>query len=65
MIEDIKAVEKIDDILNVSGIDVIFIGPNDLASSMGISLGMDNNNPDHKEAVNKVYQACANRGIPM
>ncbi len=65
MIEDIKAVEKIDDILNVSGIDVIFIGPNDLASSMGLPLGMDNKHPEHKEAVNKVYQACSNRGIPM
>ena len=55
----------IDDILNISGIDVIFIGPNDLASSMGLSLGMDNKHPEHQEAVNKVYQACSNRGIPM
>ena len=65
MIEDIKAVEQIEDILNIPGIDVIFIGPNDLASSMGLPLGMDNKHPEHKEAVDKVFKECSKRGIPV
>lgn len=35
LIEDIKAVEALDSILAVDGIDVFFIGPSDLAQSMG------------------------------
>ena len=33
-VEDAKAAENIDDILNVKGIDAVFMGPNDLAYSM-------------------------------
>lgn len=34
--EGTKAIENIDAILNVDGIDVIFIGPYDLSASLGI-----------------------------
>jgi 4-hydroxy-2-oxoheptanedioate aldolase len=34
-IEDREAVENIDEILRVDGIDVFFIGPSDLSQSMG------------------------------
>ena len=37
MIEDIKAVHNLEDILDVSGLDAIFIGPYDLSSSMQIT----------------------------
>ena len=35
LIEDIKAVENLDEILKVDHIDVFFVAPNDLASTMG------------------------------
>ena len=35
-IEHIQGVEHVDEILSVPGIDACFIGPNDLAASMGI-----------------------------
>jgi 4-hydroxy-2-oxoheptanedioate aldolase len=34
-LEDYEAIEKIDEILKVDGIDVFFIGPSDLSQSMG------------------------------
>ena len=34
-IESVKGVEVLDDILKVEGVDVVFIGPADLAASMG------------------------------
>ena len=37
MIENITAVENLDSILNVKGIDAIFIGPYDLSASLGIN----------------------------
>jgi 2-dehydro-3-deoxyglucarate aldolase/4-hydroxy-2-oxoheptanedioate aldolase len=44
-VETTEAVDNLDEILNVAGLDGIFIGPMDLASSMG-HLG----NPDHPDA---------------
>ena len=43
LIEDILAVENLDEILTVSGIDVFFVAPSDLAASMGYIH--DQNNP--------------------
>lgn len=39
-IEHIKGVENADAILSVPGVDACFIGPNDLAASMGLGLGV-------------------------
>ena len=63
-IEHINAVNHIDEILSVEGIDAFFIGPNDLAASMGVKLGLDNPDPRHIEAVNKVLAAGKKRHIP-
>ncbi len=63
-IEHIEAVNHIDEILSVEGIDAFFIGPNDLAASMGIKLGLDNPNPRHIEAVNKVLAAGKKHHVP-
>ncbi len=48
-IESIKAVDALDEILEVAGVDVYFIGPADLGATMGY-LG----NPSHPEVVNLV-----------
>ena len=39
-IEHIAGVERADEILSVPGVDACFIGPNDLAASMGLGLGV-------------------------
>ncbi|GAI93415.1 unnamed protein product [marine sediment metagenome] len=54
-IEHVDAVSHIDEILSVAGIDAFFIGPNDLAASMGVKLGLDNPDPRHIEAVSKGF----------
>lgn len=48
-VETVEAVNNLDDILTVDGLDGIFIGPMDLASSMG-HLG----NPGHPEAQEQI-----------
>ncbi len=48
-IESIKGVEALDDILKIEGLDVLFIGPADLAATMGY-LGK----PSEKEVVDLV-----------
>ena len=44
LIEDIKAVKNLDEILEVDEIDVFFVAPNDLAATMGY-IGKS----DHKD----------------
>ena len=60
-IEHINAVEAIDEILDVSGIDAVFIGPFDLSASMGLAGEFDN--PRYLEASSTVLEACKNKGI--
>jgi len=54
-VESLKGVEALDDILNVDGVDVVFMGPADLAGTMG-HLG----NPGHPE-VKAMVNKCLNR----
>ena len=65
MIEDTEAVRRIEEIMRVPGADVFFIGPNDLASSMGVPLGLDNPHPDHKAAVRQVLETGKRLGVPV
>lgn len=64
MLETKQAVDNADEILKVPGIDAVFIGPNDLAASMGLPLGLDNAHPDHVAAVESIRQSCENAGVP-
>jgi len=65
MIEDKEAVERAEEIMSVPGIDAIFIGPNDLACSMGVPLGLDNKHPDHIKAVSHVLETGKKLGVPV
>ena len=61
-IEHISAVEQIEDILAVQGLDALFIGPYDLAGSMGL-VGQ----PRHPQVLNAcecVLQAAQAKNIP-
>lgn len=64
-IEHIKGVEVADEILSVPGVDACFIGPNDLAASMGISLGVPLESTDERlvEAVEEIRLACVRNGV--
>ncbi len=60
MIETVKAVENVEAILSVDGVDGGYIGPADLALSMGLELG--NPGPDHEAAMLKVVEAAKKVG---
>lgn len=61
IIEQKEAVERIDEILAVPGIDVVFIGPNDLSYSYG---DRGRQTPRVEAAIAKVVEAAKKRGIP-
>ena len=60
-VETAKALENLDDILSVEGIDVAYIGPMDLSVNLGIPTQFDH--PRFKEAVEKVRKTCDKYGV--
>ena len=64
MIETAEALENLHDILSVPGLDSIFVGPNDLGQSLGVGTGMDREEPEVVEAMDRILAAATERGLP-
>lgn len=62
MIETKQAVEGIDDILSVPGIDAVYVGPADLSITLGLPPGMDNGGA-FEEARVAIAEACKRHGV--
>lgn len=64
-IEHIDGVEHCDEILGVPGVDACFIGPNDLAASMGLGLGtpLESDEPQVIEAIEHVRNTAKRVGV--
>jgi 2-dehydro-3-deoxyglucarate aldolase/4-hydroxy-2-oxoheptanedioate aldolase len=62
-IEHVKAVSNIDAILDVPGIDGVFVGPFDLSGSMDKPGRI--NDPEVQAAIQRVVQACAKRDVAV
>ena len=63
MIERVEAVEAIDEIVAVPGLDSVVLGPNDLSGSLGL-LGQVEH-PDVVAAMERVIAAASARGLPV
>ena len=59
-IESAAGVEHADEIAAVDGVDVLWLGPNDLAASLGIPGGFDR--PEYEQAVEHVVAAARSHG---
>ncbi len=64
-IEHIKGVEQCEEILSVPGVDACFIGPNDLAASMGLGLGtpLESDDPQVVEAIDHILKTAKSVGV--
>jgi 4-hydroxy-2-oxoheptanedioate aldolase len=63
MIETREALENLDDIMSVPGLDAVFVGPADLGQSLGEGPGMDRTEPAVVEAIDEVLAAAERNGI--
>ncbi len=61
-IESVPAIENLDAILEVNGIDAIFVGPNDLTISLGVPHQYEH--PKYEEALRRVISACKAHNVP-
>ena len=62
-IEGKEGIENIDDILNVKGIDVIFVGPYDLSQSLGLTGQVDH--PAVEEKMLEIVKKCDEKGVTV
>jgi 2-keto-3-deoxy-L-rhamnonate aldolase RhmA len=59
-IETRQALDALDEIAAVAGVDILFVGPQDLTLSLG--LQDDRRNPKVRDAMRNVVQACEKHG---
>lgn len=63
MAEHVDAIEQADEIMSVPGIDVVFIGPNDLTNSMGLPPVFESDDKRFTEALDHILKTAKKRGI--
>lgn len=63
IIEEVRALDRIDEITATKGVDVIFIGTNDLSYSMGLRGKTDN--PAYQAALKKIVASAKKNGKPV
>jgi 4-hydroxy-2-oxoheptanedioate aldolase len=65
MIETALGVENVEEIVNVPGVDGVFLGPSDLAISLGVGPSMVPVEGIHADALRRVEDACQKAGIGL
>lgn len=63
MIETPGAMQNLDEILSVDGVDGVFVGPADLALSHGMTPTLNVTDPHHEEMIRVIAEACKRHGV--
>jgi len=63
MIETREAMENLDEIMSVKGLDAIYVGPSDLSISHGYPPGGDKPDEWMMDALKKILAACKRHGV--
>ena len=63
MVETREALERVEEIAATPGLDGIYVGPSDLALSLGLPATIEVLEDEHAEAVERVRRACAANGV--
>jgi 4-hydroxy-2-oxoheptanedioate aldolase len=63
MIETAQALENLNDILSVPGLDAIYVGPADLSQGLGGQPGVDFTEPRMVAVIDKIVTAARQHGV--
>jgi 4-hydroxy-2-oxoheptanedioate aldolase len=61
MVETVAALDQLDEILAVPGVDAVYMGPSDFAISMGLPPRSDE--PEHRRRLEMVPAICREQGV--
>lgn len=61
MIENVNAIDELDEILQVDGLDAILVGPYDLSSSMKLTAQFDH--PDFASVMHKIIESAKKHNV--
>lgn len=64
MIETAQALDNLDDILSVEGLDAIYIGPSDLSLALGCAPVFDDVDPKVAQAIEHIISRAKAHGVP-
>ena len=64
-IESAEALQNLDDILSVPGIDVAFVGPNDLHAQIGLPASSDGAESEFMDALERIKAAAHKHSLAM
>lgn len=64
-IESAQALENLDAILSVPGIDVAFVGPNDLHAQLGLTPSNDGAEPEFVTALERIGESARRHGVAL
>ena len=62
-IESVPAMEALEEIVAIEGVDAIFVGPNDLSISLGVPDQYDH--PKYEAALRAIIATCQARNVPV
>jgi 4-hydroxy-2-oxoheptanedioate aldolase len=63
MIETREAIDNVEEILAVPGVDAVYVGPADLSITLGLSPGLDQTDSIFTNALDKVLDACRRHDV--
>ena len=62
-LEGTEAIEKVDEIIAVDGVDIVFVGPYDLSQSLGVTGQIDH--PMVTDKMVEIIEKCLSKGIAV
>jgi 4-hydroxy-2-oxoheptanedioate aldolase len=63
MIETMESLKNLESILDVPGVDAVYVGPTDLGFSLGLGPALDRGEPDILAAYQRILRETAARGV--
>jgi len=63
MIETLDALNNLESILSVDGVDSIYVGPSDLSVNLGLPKGNNDGNPKFDEALERIVSSCEKHNV--
>lgn len=62
-LKSMEALQNLDEILSVPGVDAVYVGPSDLSLALGCKPRLDQTDPPVVEAQRKIVEACKRHGV--